>query len=261
MKPNRLGAYLPRNQVNKSILISLKNRFAYFRIPKVANSSLKHLIYRMESYPAGSEPRADMTHDINYGPVVRPAMLGFDSELFQEVLYSDTFFRFTFVRNPYAKALSNYLDRYMAKNSTVRKHVNRVALGEGWLKRENETVPFKTYLHCVSKMDTRRMEIHISPQRAQCLWDVVDFSFIGSFESLADDVLVVANTIWGENDVELGFQSPSRTNAATKLMENYDEEGLDLINSIYAQDFEAFSYRKLETPQAFSDPAALLREP
>ena len=46
---------MPPGQVNKAVLISLRNNFVFTRVPKVANSSIKHLVYSMEQGPGGTQ--------------------------------------------------------------------------------------------------------------------------------------------------------------------------------------------------------------
>ena len=256
----RLRHEMSLRQVNKAILISLKNRFVYLRIPKVANSSIKHLIYRMESMAGDATLRDDMIHDIHYGPVVRPHMLGFNSALLQQALCSDDFFRFTIVRNPYAKALSNYLDRYMATHGTVRRQINRMAFDKGWISDRGTTADFSTYLQSATCMPLKQMDIHISPQYVQALVNIVEFDYVGSFETLSEDLSAIAGRIWGRTDIDLGFHSPAKTDAAAKLREAYSEATIAMVNEVYAKDFEVFGYPRVDKPEELSDPDALLRD-
>lgn len=254
-----LAAQMPLRQIDKAILISLKNRFAYLRIPKVANSSIKHLVYRMESFHPKIEIRDNLIHDVHYGPVLRPSMLGFQSPLLRDALFSEDFFRFTFVRNPYAKALSNYLDRYMAKHGTVRRAVNRVALSQSWITDEEQEVSFSIYLRSVALMDPRKMDIHISPQSTQSLSGLVPIDFVGALETIEDDLQTVAKKIWKVDNVDLGFQSPSRTDAGSKLMQAYTLEDLEVVNRLYASDFVTYGYRKVSDPSQFGNANIIFR--
>ncbi len=251
---------MPARQINEAILISLRNRFVFTRVSKVANSSLKHLVYSMEKPTWAGPVRDDLIHDSQYGPVIRPAMLGLSSPILHRALYSDTFFRFTFVRNPYAKALSTYLDRYMAKHSTVRRLVNEVAVAQGWLAAIEDPVDFPTFLRAIAEMPQRHMEVHISPQYIQTLSEVIPHDFIGALETLAEDTSHVARRIWGRDDAALGFKSPSRTDATTRLKDSYRTEDIALINRLYQRDFEMFGYRMVQEPEAFSDPDVVFRK-
>ncbi|MDM8167648.1 sulfotransferase family 2 domain-containing protein, partial [Roseovarius sp.] len=232
----------------------------YTPLPKVANSSIKHLIYRMETFHSPEKIRDAAIHDINYGPVIRPSMLGFDSELLKEALFSREFFRFTLVRNPYARALSNYLDRYHSPNSTVRKQIGQVATEFGLQKVSNEPLGFSDYLFCLKHIPQRRQDIHLLSQVTYGLFDLLDYDFVGSFERIEQDLATVAKRIWDKDNVSLGFQSPSRTNAASKLRSAYSDKQVALINEIYAKDFHTFGYTMLTNAEDLSDPDALLRD-
>lgn len=256
-----LSGMLPLHKVDRAILISLKNRFVFARIPKVANSSIKNLIYRMESFHPQQKIRENLTHDIHYGPVIRPSMLGFNSRLLNRALFSKAFFRFTFVRNPYARALSNYLDRYMDKHSTVRHQINASATRLGLIPNGEEILPFPIYLTALSKMEPTGMDIHLTPQVREAMTDLIPYDFVGSFENLAEDLAWVAQRIWQVGEIDLGFQSPSRTNAADRLRDSYTSREIALVNSIYAADFETFGYRMVEDMAAFNDPTIVIRQP
>ncbi len=250
---------LPPRQFNEAFLISLPNRFVFARMPKVANSTLKHLIYSMEKMPWGRPIRDDLIHDSHYGTVTRPAMLGFSSQILHDALFSDQFFRFTVVRNPYAKTLSGYLDRYMSPNSSIRRIVNKIAAANGWLPSQDGDVTFSTYLRAIGDMPTRHMEVHVSPQVTQSLHDLVSYHFTGAFETLAADMQHVARTLWDRDDADLGFKSPSRTDATSRLREFYGADDIALVNRIYKRDFDAFGYPMVDSPGAFSDPDAIFR--
>lgn len=254
-----LQARMPLAQVNKALLISLRNNFVFARVPKVANSSLKHLIYDMERMPNSDPIRDNMIHDNNYGPVIRPAMLGFASPLLHRALFSERFLRFTFVRNPYAKALSNYLDRYMDTGSTVRRVVNRTAVAQGVLSDPEGEVSFSAYLRAVEEMGMRGIDIHISPQSTQTLADLVRYEHVGAFETLAEDMAALAKRIWGKEDVALGFKSPSRTNATARLQEMCSDADVACINRLYEEDFATFGYRMLDRVADFADDSVVLR--
>ncbi|MDK3074537.1 sulfotransferase family 2 domain-containing protein [Sedimentitalea sp. JM2-8] len=333
---------MPLRQVNEALLISLRNRFMFARVPKVANSSLKHLIYNMEKMPWSDPIREDMVHDSNYGPVLRPALLGYESPILHRALFSDRFFRFTFVRNPYARALSGYLDRYRDKGSVIWRAVNdtavrqgwltvpdgedlfsrdvlqrylaehptlrgtvqdianangwfpdpdddldfsshllkalsayvnghtaettrmaqivnRIAVQNGWLASLEAEVDFSTYLRAIAEIDPRGMDVHVSPQTVQTLSDLVPYDHVGAFETLAEDVAIIGRRIWGREDAALGFQSPSRTDAGSRLQEIYTDADITLINRIYEKDFTTFGYRMVDKVADFSDGSAVLR--
>jgi hypothetical protein len=256
-----MQALMPPRQINEAILISLRNNFVFTRVSKVANSSLKHLVYSMEK-PAWSRPiRDNLIHDSLYGPVIRPDMLGLASPILHEALFSDSFYRFTFVRNPYAKVLSAYLDRYMAKDSSLRRLVNTSAVRNGWMSSADEDVSFSMFLRAIAETNPRHMEVHISPQYVQTMIDLVTYSYVGAFETLAEDTRHVAKRLWGKDDAALGFKSPSRTDATSRLLEIYTDADIALVNRVYERDFETFGYRMADRVADFADDSMAVRQP
>lgn len=257
--PAALDRFMSPRDVHKAVILSLVNKFVYVRVPKVANSSIKFSIYSNEKPEGTGAIKPRIIHDIHYGPVIRPGMLGFSSPLLHKALFGPNFFRFTFVRNPYAKALSNYLDRYQAEKSGVRRHVNRVALREGWISKPDELVDFPHYLKAVEKMAPRAMEIHISPQTTQIMAGLIDYDEICAFEALDTEWDRIGKRLWKGYTPDLGNQSPSRTDAGEKLASYYSAADMARLNSVYARDFEVLGYPVLDRPEDFRKPGALLR--
>jgi Sulfotransferase family len=102
-----------------STFVSLPRRYMYFEVPKAACSTVKELLRRLE----GAQPmellsgdvwesRRDMfVHWRNNIPL--PSLPDLDDNTQREVLESPTFFRLTFVRNPYTRLASAWRNKVM----------------------------------------------------------------------------------------------------------------------------------------------------
>ena len=258
--PELFQNYMDLRFVHKAILISLKNRFVYVRVPKVANSSVKFSIYNNERLPGTSEIKERIIHDIHYGPVIRPGLLGFDSEILNEALFGDTFFRFTFVRNPYAKALSNFLDRYQAEDSSVRKLTDRIARRRRIVEPDTSDMNFSQFLQTIEKIPAKRMEIHISPQSTQLMIGLVDYHEICPFENITSEWNRIGSKLWKGFKPSFDNKSPSRTDAGQKLSTYFDLDNIRRVNRIYEQDFVNLGYKMLDRPEDFLKAGAIERE-
>ena len=72
----------------------------------------------------------------------------------------------------------------------------------------------------------------------------IDYDFIGRFETLEQDAKRLLTKI--ECDVEFPSQSKvqfSPTNANEKIKKYYSEREVELVNNIYAHDFDALEYK------------------
>lgn len=219
--------------------ISLRNRYAYFAVDKVANSSIKNALFSIEYAPVGKKPVT--LYDERSSPLLSPYQL--PDDLVREVLNSGNFFRFSFVRNPYSRLLSCYLDRILTASSKPRRQLN------AYMQRRREpidNVSFKQFIRNICEQQSIQQNSHWRVQADDILFDLVDFDFIGKFESLWSDMAVASQRIWGEVRPEMANhgvnKSPQATNAGDKLRQYYDRELAEMVADRYRRDFEAFGY-------------------
>ena len=240
--PALLQEYMSFRDIHKAVMFSLVNKFVYVRVPKVANSSIKYSIYDNER-PAGTAGiRERIVHDIHYGPILRPGLVGFDSDILFRALFTDEFFRFSFVRNPYAKALSNYLDRYQEENSGVRRVTNRTALRLRLIDSRDETLGFAQFLKAIEAMPPKSMDIHSSPQTTQLMLGLIGYHEICSFEAIDTEWPRIAARLWKNSTPGFANKSPSKTSAGEKLAQYFTRDDIARLNRIYQTDFEMLGY-------------------
>jgi hypothetical protein len=221
--------------------ISLSNNYVYFAVDKVANSSIKNSLFEIEYAPVGK--KALTLYDERCSPLLSPYQL--PPTLLREVLNSGNYFRFAFVRNPYSRLLSCYLDRILTASSKPRRQLNAL------LKRHGEVpdnVSFEQFIRAICQQASNLQNSHWRVQTDDILYGLVDFDFIGKFENLWPDMAVVSSRIWGDLRPEMANKdvnkSPRATNAAGKMRDYYTAELAGLVAERFASDFEAFGYEK-----------------
>ncbi|CAI5472582.1 unnamed protein product [Closterium sp. Yama58-4] len=174
-----------------------------------------------------------------------------------ELLTRPDFFKFSFVRNPYTRLASVYLnkhvvlcavppfhssvhpDRFHPAHSSplcfrppspqmfFRKFIPFRRLVKA--KKGNDLFTFGEFawlLRLMREQRRGRMESHVQPQIDACRFDKIRFDFIGRFENLAKDVGVVLrrlNRNVGESGAFKISKDAHPTNAGSKLLELYDE--------------------------------------
>lgn len=143
--------------------ISLRNRYVYFPIPKAANSTLKWLLYYFETGGRLSSNSTifrkrnanTLVHDPYFGPLLLPSSIETGSQIDYDLM-SPGFLRFSFVRNPYTRSLSAYLDRAQHGNSNLATSV------ENFLGQSRFT--FLQMLEAVAAMAEEERELHVKHQ-------------------------------------------------------------------------------------------------
>jgi hypothetical protein len=240
-----------RRRFNLGCLISLKSKFVYFRVPKVANSTIKLYLNKHESQGAGRKFRMRMAHDLYYGSLLRPYQIGWENPLLEEILTSDEYLRVGFVRNPYSRILSAYLDRYCrrldrqpdgaARLSNFLKTVCAKAVKMGF--PEDHRLSFGEFVKVVCSMEPHNIDTHLAFQWEELHSPLIDLGFIGYFEFFRRDFRTLIRKLYGDQaNLQLKNKSPSKQQANKRLLDFYDDESLKLITERYRRDFELYGY-------------------
>lgn len=214
--------------VNKLAAIDHHRRYAYFRIFKAANSTIIASLH----HAATSEQVVDLKElqvvkDNNYS---RPNELSPD----QVAELKDDYFTFTFVRNPYTRLLSCYLDKIVREAGNKTNSVNR-ALG----KPEGSTISldeFLTYLESGGLF----ANAHWAPQWALIPLPIRDLKFIGKVESLAPDLSEVLRILF--NAAPPVVSAREHATPAEEAVKDMAPDVRRRIFQLYQRDFETFGY-------------------
>lgn len=192
------------------------SRLGFFcnRIPKAANSTIVENLARLSF---GEEVPSKLAKK----RFTLPSQLSR-----QDVKNIQSMFCFAVVRNPYTRTLSAYLDK-----------VERRALRKG---RESS---FKGFLR---ELDDGALysNAHWAPQSSLLLLPAGDFEFFGKVENLNEDLAFIKSRILGEQYQAEPMKSVTgnATGAAKKLAHYYDEQCVQLVQSMFERDFQLFGY-------------------
>lgn len=224
---------------NNMMHISLRHKYVYSAISKVANSSIKSCLFHVEYKDVWKDGLVDKKslRDKRLAPTLSPFQLS--DELLEKVFHGTDYYRFAFVRNPYARLLSCYLDRVLDKRSVASREVQS--------KIGKTDISFREFCVMACGQESRNQNDHWRRQCDDILLDRIDYDFIGKFERLEEDMRQVSVDIFGDVLPEMELKkdrnhSPSRTNAQSKLMEYYTDDLKELVYDSYRDDFLKFSY-------------------
>ncbi|MDZ7839288.1 MAG: sulfotransferase family 2 domain-containing protein [Gammaproteobacteria bacterium] len=145
-------------------------------------------------------------------------------------------YTFTLVRNPFARALSCYLDKICRVN----------VVGEGFRVRYNAddytNLPFRDFLRTIATSSEAYDDQHWRPQAHNILLRAVPIDFVGHVEHLDEDLSTALMCAGVKGLVESSMFHA--TGAANRLGEWYGEEEREWVREKYAQDFKLFGYSK-----------------
>lgn len=192
--------------------------FFFNRIPKSANSTVSVFVAGNSGIPSVPGDRVG-----NWAKYAFPKPSELTAEQLEQL---DACFKFTFVRNPYTRVLSAYLDK--------------IKTG----KKMSALPDFYSFCQYLDRGGLHA-NAHWAPQSSLLLMPLPRFDFIGRMESLDRDISVVGDRLGftpTDDNVRAG---PKATNADKLLTEHLDDRSLLILNRLYAGDFDAFGYPTL----------------
>lgn len=230
--------YIPLHEFFYSTNISLQYKYIYVETPKVACSTIKSTLQKLELQDIGLyRENFEDIHKREFSPLLKvQQMADFDT-----FLQKKDIFKFCFVRNPYSRVLSAYLDKIVGNQS----HKGRILLELGHdidaLKQE---VSFEEFLAVLSKQTVLTMDPHWRVQYYQTFQDYIDYDFIGKFENFEEDFVYVGKNISDKFHKYYMSEKRHSTDANTMLDEYYTNELKEIVYNIYKKDFDYFGYKK-----------------
>ena len=192
-------------------MINHKDKFIYIHIPKTGGSSVEKCLLENEGIEVMPSLRF-MPKDIREKYVIGSFGGNHHFPLHKfEKEFQEQYFCFTFVRNPFSRAVSEFL----------------------WLKKECKITfeTFKTFAQQGSPI----------PWHEQTQYSFINknIDFVGRFENLQEDFGIVCNKI-GISSLELPHTNKTKHKHYT---EYYDEETKQIVAEKYAKDIEYFGYK------------------
>ena len=208
-------------------MINHKRKCIFVHIPKVAGQSIESFF--LDDQDLTWEQRAPLLLKPNSDPTLGPPRLAhlalveyltcghISRELF------DSYFKFTFVRNPWDRAVSLYY--YITNGCCSFKEFIRLHLTNSESPLNYFTKPQSYYI--------------FDP------YNRVKVDFIGRFENLEVDFSCIKDQL-GMNDMPLRHVNKSNARAHSQrprsYRDEYDLESREIITSLFKIDIEAFGY-------------------
>ncbi|MEM8552577.1 MAG: sulfotransferase family 2 domain-containing protein [Pseudomonadota bacterium] len=230
-------------QIDRLFLMSLRRKYLYCPVSKVANSSIKGFLYEAELRAHGIPRNArDFTtaqvHNLLFGPLLNPYQV--PANILRKMLYGEETVRILFTRNPVDRVLSCYLDRVLTPASVPSKLIQSA------LKIDRaEDISFDAFISVVAEQDIREMNPHWRPIYYEACCDAVTYNRIYQFEALQDGLRSILTEIYPRwaADIDLGTNlSPAKTRAADRIAEFVTPAIRTKIEKIYEKDFQTFGY-------------------
>lgn len=140
-------------------------------------------------------------------------------------------FKFTFVRNPYIR----YLSAYLNKIDNLDTYIWPIFAKDAKIDPKQH-ISYKEFLQILERSDIKKINEHFQPQYLILLVDYIAYDFIGHLETLDSDMKQVSQY------VSYTQENINKTDAKTKLDQYYNDETIEIVQRIGKKDFELFGY-------------------
>lgn len=223
---------LPPQPFARSLHVSPRLDLVYVNNPKVACSSIKLTLQQAELADPAYSP-ATSVHDHEASPLLTyPEVQG------QEAAALAGRFVFSFVRNPYTRLRSVYLNKIVQpqKQGKFRRTAGFAP---------EDCPPFADFVHAVCAQDPLQQNPHWRLQALNLSVDQIRFDMLGRLETFATDWARLAST--RDLPAKPSFAG-KRTGSGPQAELTFDAAMIRAVAAAYGPDFEHFGYDPATPP-------------
>lgn len=233
---------MPIEDVIYSLNVSPRYKYVYMDNPKTGCSSLKSALVELElrgTPLARDEYDWTLYHGPPGSPLKRITQMPGTTPL--RWLRDENYRFVTFVRNPYARLLSCYRDKILV----VRRQKLKILQLLGYSGEDmQQPVSFAEFARAVAGQRDYEMDAHWRTQSAQLWWGIINYDFVGRFETYNEDfdALFEHLNIPKQERPALRHLHKSKEGRREGCRDYYTEEIQNLVYARYREDFENFGY-------------------
>lgn len=228
---------IPLDNFIYSVHISLKHKYIYVETPKVCCSTLKTRLISAELEQDIRYKEFEQIHNREFSPLLNPKQV-FD---FPKLTQSKDYFKFCFVRSPFSKLLSCYLDKICKQHDPRRK---KICLQLGRSTESKEQVSYEDFISCICDQPVSLMDPHWRTQYYQTLQNTIKYDYIGKFESFEQDYKNITELIGLKATEAKHNELRHATSACNQLNKYYNKNTIEMIVKKFQIDFEYFNYNQ-----------------
>lgn len=219
-----------------NVHISKRYQYLYTETPKAACSTIKLILQRMElDSPGLFHTNIEDIHNRKCSPLLMPSHF----RPFDAFVARSDIFKFCFVRNPYSRLLSAYLNKI--KGNRPEKLDVLIHLNSNYPDLEQE-ISFPAFIDIIRNQTPREMNTHWRPQYYQTFQNQISYDFVGRLENFDADLSYVLSKFRPNYAEFISNELRHATGADDLLNEYYTPELGKIVREIYEVDFESFGY-------------------
>lgn len=147
-------------------------------------------------------------------------------------------FRFCFVRNPYTRLLSAWLDKIQGNQFQKSAITQQLGLGED----VSQPISFEQFVDAVVAQPVINMDQHWRVQYDQTYQTRIEYDQIGRFENFQHDLIGIMEKIGIDHQAYYRREAIHATSAGEKVRTHYTDALAEKVYEKYRIDFDHFGY-------------------
>jgi len=233
------------------VLVARQQRTVVILNPKVGTTSFRYLITRAYQEVLGHRDPSDN----HYKPIKKARQFPFAPlrDYYHAFSHSEEYDFYCFVRNPYARLKSAWVDKFAFGHETGYPRSIRGKLIRGLRHfarshnlpggERNSPMPFSTFVNYIDAQETGKRNHHWDAQHAVLMMDRLYYAQIFKMETQFTQGMTTIFTRLGiaEDWINEAMEKPQ--NESRKISDSiFTPELAEQARRIYARDFELFDY-------------------
>lgn len=214
--------------------VNLKDKLVFIHVPKCGGTSISSSLLR----PGIADDEQHTAEHLNYGR--------YNSILSSTGESIDSFFVFSFVRNPYSRIYSHWK---FLRDSYRRRHSLHLSNFSTHYELLYSLEEFSSFVDCVFRHRREhdlgvRSEKHVylgyvfAPQIFWFDYNLDLLNFLGRFEKLEEDFKVLCNML----NVDTCLSCKNYTSSDNEYIRHFNSSTADKVNKMFSVDFDVLGY-------------------
>ncbi|MGH6663637.1 MAG: sulfotransferase family 2 domain-containing protein [Pseudolabrys sp.] len=235
------GGFNPEAQID----VLPQHRLIYVCVPKSASTTIKSALSTLER---GAPACSGMLHKRRYSGLKSPSQVGLST--FHQLASNAATLRFSFVRNPYARLVSAWADKYQNKpllrgDSFADLYLtHRAASGDAPAVGDSNTLSFPRFVEFAAATADRRVNAHWHLQDDILDMPGIKLDLIGKVENFPGDFNRVLDHVGASDQVRLAIGQRLNASQHHPWQDYYTDALAARVHGAYERDFDRFGYSR-----------------
>ncbi len=196
----------------------------------------------------GTAPPPDKIHSRRFSGLTSPTQVGLSA--FHRLAGDPATLRFAFVRNPYARLVSAWADKFQNKplvrgDSFVDLYLtHRAAIDPALPQGPKQTLSFAQFVAFAAASCDRRVNAHWQLQDDLLTMPGITLDFVGKVETFRDDFTRVLDHVRADRGIRQAFGGNHNASLHRPWPDYYDDALAARAYRAYERDFDRFGYAR-----------------